>query len=626
MLDFLRRQAKSPIFQAIIVMIVLVFLFWIPKMGSGNSRDSIAVVNGEPISFSLYNRDYNQMVERMREQFQGNLPAGFIETLGIKDQVLQRLIQDQLLLQGGKKMGIHVSNWEVQEQIKKQSFFLTDGVFNHKNYLNILDQNNLTAKKYEESQRIEILGQKVTDAISTFATVTPWETTTRFQYYLNEIKLNYGILTADLFTDQVEVNEEKLTAYFAAQQEEYKTAPEIKLSYLSFNLTDAMAEIQITDAAITSYYETNKASYSTPEQRKARHILLKTDGTNDETQKTKANELLAKIKAGSDFAALAKEFSDDPGSGAKGGELGYFGKGQMVPAFDAAVFGLDKDQVSDLVKTRFGYHIIQLQDIRPAKITPIEEVKAAIGDAIKQGQAKGKAFADASAAYEKIFQAGSLAGYAAQENITLKTTDFFTRAKPAEALQGNPEVIAQAFELKKGELSSMIEARDGYHILYATDRIEPVIPELKDVRTEVVRDFTNAEAAIIAKDTAAAILAAAREEGLEAALTAQNIKMKTSPWFSRQQSDASTLPRDVTSAGFSLSADEKYPEEVLVNGDQFYVIGFGELKVNEATEDAQYETFKNALLREKQMTLLNSWLDHMRANSKISINREFMGK
>jgi peptidyl-prolyl cis-trans isomerase D len=626
MLDFLRRQAKSPVFQVIIVVIVLVFLFWIPKMGSGSSRNSIAVVNGDPIPLSRYNNNYNKMVERVREQFQGKLPSGFIETLGIKDQVLQRLIQDELLLQGAEQMGIHVSNWEIQEQIKHQDFFRTDGVFDKSKYHNILAQNNFTPKKYEESQRIEILGQKATDSLSSFATLTPWEISTRFQYYLNEMKINYGILTPDLFTDQVVLNEDKINGYFEEHKEVYKTAPEMKLSYLSFSLADAMDKIQIDDDAITNYYENNMDTYSTPEQRKARHILLKTDGTNDEKQKTKGEELLKKIKRGSDFSSLAKEFSDDPGSGANGGELGYFSKGQMVPAFETTVFGLDKDQVSELVKTRFGYHIIQVQDIRPAIITPLAEVKTAIATAIKQGQAKGKAFDEASTAYEKIFQAGSLANYAAQENIILNETDFFSQTTPAPEMQGRPKVLAQAFSLNKGELSSMIESHDGYYILYVSDTIEPTVPALASVRVDVVRDCIHAEAVTIARDTAAEILSLAREKGLQPALAAKNIDLQTSPWFSRQQSSGSTLPTNVTTAGLSLSADEKYPEEVLVDGDQFYVIGFAELKVNEATENGQSEAFKQELLQEKQMALLNSWLNHMRVNSKISINREFMGK
>ncbi len=626
MLDFLRRQVKSPIFQAIIVMIVLVFLFWVPQMGSGSSRNSIAVVNGEPIPFSRYNNDYNLMVGRFREQFQGNLPKDFIEKLGIKNQVLQRLIREQLLLQGAAQMGIHVSDWEIQEQIRSQDYFLTDGVFDQKKYHNLLAQNKLSAKKYEASQRIELLSQKATETLSTFAVVTEWETTTRFQYYRNEIKLNYGILSADLFTDQVDLAEEKIVAYFDDHKEEYKTAPEIKLSYLSFSLADAMAKIQIADTDISKEYENNKANYSTQEQRRARHILIGTDGTNDADQKVKAEDILKQLQDGGDFAALAKEFSEDPGSATRGGELGFFAKGQMVPAFDTAIFTLEKEELSDLVKTRFGYHIIQLQEITPATVTPLAEVKESISQALKQGQAKGLAFKDAGEAYEKIFQAGSLVNYANQENITLLETGFFTQTKPPTALQGRPKVITKAFKLNKGELSSMIESHDGYYILYVTDQIEPKIPELASVREEVVTDFTTAAASIIAKDTAKAILTEAQEKGLETALATKKIEMKTSPWFSRQQSNTSTLPDNISTAGFSLSDDNKYPEEILTDNDQLYVISFAEMKINTATDNSQAETFHDALLQKKQMTVLNSWLDYMNTKSKIRINKEFLGK
>jgi peptidyl-prolyl cis-trans isomerase D len=626
MLDFLRQQIKSPIFQAIIIIIVLVFLFWVPQMGSGNNRDSVAVVNGEPISFSSFTRDYNQMVDRLREQFQGNLPSDFVEKFGVKNQVLQRLIRDELLLQGATKMGIHVSNWEIQEQIKHQEYFLTDGVFDKKKYNDLLAQNNLSAKKYEASQRVAILRHKATQALSIFAVLTEWETTTRFQYYLNEIKLNYGILTPELFKDQVDLNEDKISEYFDTHKDNYKTAPEIKLSYLSFSLADAMAKIDIKDEAVKKYYEINKAEYSKPEQRKARHILLETDGSNDAAQKTKAEEILQKLKNGGDFAALAKEFSADPSSRNNGGELGLFSKGQMVPAFEKSVFTLQKNQISDPVKTRFGYHIIQLLEIHPAQVTPLAEVKASIIATIKKDQAKGKAFEEAGTAYEKIFQAGSLATYAQQENISLQETDFFTQDQPAAPFKNRVQLLAKAFQLKKGELSSMIESHDGYYILYVTDRIEPKIPELETVRDAVVQDFTTAEATIIAKNTATAILTVAKEEGLEAALSAKNIEMKTSPWFSRRQSSTSNLPDNITMAGFSLSSANQYPEKVLVHNNKFYVIGFADLKVTQASNKSQAEMFKNALRQEKQTKILNSWLDHLQDTSTIKINKEFMAQ
>ncbi len=626
MLEFLRQQVKSPIFQAIIIMIVLVFLFWVPQMGDGGSRDSIAVVNGDPITISQYNSDYNRMVDRLRKQFQGNLPPDFIKTFGVKNQVLQRLIREQLLIQGAAKMGIYVSDWEVQEQIKNQAIFLSDGIFDQKKYQNILAQNQLPPKRYEENQRLDLLTRKTTEAVAGFATLSEWEVTTRYQYYLNELKLNYGVLTPNLFKDQVEVNEEKLSAYFAKHKEEYKTAPEIKLSYLHFSLLDAMDAIQIDDATINSHYETNRANYATPEQRKARHILLKTDGSNDAEQKNRAEKLLKQLKDGADFATLARKFSDDPGSGSKGGELGSFARGQMVPAFEEAVFALAKGHLSDLIKTRFGYHIIQLQDIIPAKITPIDEVRATITAIIKHDQAKGKAFSTASEAYEKIFQAGSLSNYAKEANITLLTTDFFTEAKPPEVLAGHPKVVAKAFNLKKGELSSMIESTGGYYILYISDTIAPKIPEFASVRDDVTADVIKSEATLIAKNTATAILSVAKEEGLQATLSAKNMEMKTSPWFSRQQTNSSELPTNVTSAAFSLSMENRYPEDVITSNESFYVIGLAEVKVTETNDESQLEPFKKALLKEKQMALLDSWLEHMHANSNIKINQEFMAR
>ncbi len=621
MLEFLRKQAKSPVLQAIIVIIVLVFVFWGTNMGGGNKRDAVATVNGEAIGLPEYNKEYTRMVDTLRDQFGGTLPKNLIESLGIKQQVLQRLVQQTLLTQGGQRMGLHVSNWEIQEEIINQPYFKVADKFDNARYKQLLAQNKMTPKQYEEGLRLDLLGRKVSQRLSEFAVLTDWEIDQRFAFDNNEIKLAYYKLQASDFAKDVKVNDDDLQDYFDQHKEEYKSAPQIKIKYLAFPVAQAMAALTISDAEINDAYQNNITAYQVPETRTARHILIKTDDSNDTAQKAKAEDILKKIKAGGDFAALAKQFSDDPGSASRGGELGSFSRGQMVPAFDEAVFSLAKNEASDLVKTRYGYHIIEVQDISPAKTTPFSEVKETILRTLKQQQAKAAAFKNADSAYEKIFQAGSLGKYSEQEGVTLLTTDFFSQSAPPVALAGKPRLLDQAFTLAKGDLSSLIEEADGYYITYIDDVREPAIPELNAVKKEVIVDFKAAKSRELAEAKATEILEACKGgTDFTQAVIAAGGSVQTTPWFSRTNRGPSALPDNISSLGFTLSEAKPYPESISIDGSTFYVCRFQEKQAKTATTPQAKESFKTALLQEKQMATFESWLNYMMQTGVITTN------
>ncbi|PLX50433.1 MAG: hypothetical protein C0613_04205 [Desulfobulbaceae bacterium] len=621
MLEFLRKQTKSPLIQAIIVVIVLVFVFWGTNMGGGGKRDAVATVNGEAIGIGEYSREYSRMIDSLREQFGGSLPRGLVESLGIKDQILQRLIQQKLMVQGAEEMGLHVSKWELQKEIMAQPYFQVDGTFDNDRYKQLLAQNKMAPKQYEESLRLDLLAQKVSALLPQFAVLTEQEINERFAFANTGIKLAYYQLKDDDFSGKVTVTDSELASYFDQHKEEYKTAPQVRINYLAFPMDQVMAAMTIEDEEINSYYQQNISTYQKPEQRTARHILIKADGTNDDESKARAEEILAQLRNGADFSELARKFSEDPGTAGQGGALGTFSRGQMVPAFDEAVFGLAEGEISDLVKTRFGYHIIEVQSVTPARTTPLAEVKESITHTLKEQQAKEKAFSMASSAYEKIFQAGSLTAYSAQEGVPLRQTDFFQQAKPPAALADKPNLAKQAFSLVKGDLSSLIEEEDGYYIIFIDDVIEPQIPELDTVRQEVTTAFKAARSQELAQAKAREILTACKEgKDFSEAVAAAGGTVQTTPWFSRSNLSRSGLPEAVSQEGLSLSSSAPYPENVGVSSDSFYVYRFVDKQESPPTNGKAKESFTASLLQEKQMATMESWLDHMMATSDITTN------
>jgi peptidyl-prolyl cis-trans isomerase D len=625
MLDFLRKKAQSPVLQAIIVIIVLVFIFWGTNMGDGNKRDAVATVNGQAIGLPEYNKEYTRMVDTLREQLGGTLPKNLIKSLGIKEQVLKRLVQQALLVQGAQRMGLAVSNWEVQEEIITQPYFQTGGSFDNSRYKLILAQNKMTPKQYEESLRLELLGRKVSKHLGEFAVLTDWEIDQRFAFNNNEIKLSYATLPAADFTKNVSASADDLKAYFAQHKDEYKSAPQVKIKYLAFAVAQAMETMTITDNEINAQYQENIAAYQTQETRMARHILIKTDGTNDEEQKAKAEDIVKKLKASGNFSELAKKFSDDPGSASQGGELGSFSRGQMVPAFDEAVFSLAQNEISDLIKTRFGYHIIEVQEIKPAKTTPLSEVKETIRRTLKQQQAKTAAFKNANSAYEKIFQAGSLDKFSAQEGVTLLTTDFFSQSAPPAALAGMPRLLDQAFSLVKGDLSSLIEETGGYYIIYIADVIEPAIPELDKIKKEVTADFTAAKSSELARAKAQEILAACKEgKEFKQVVSEAGGSVMTSPWFSRTKRGLSKLPDAISNTGFTLNEAKPYPETIGAEGNTFYVYRFQAKQASQSATPQAKQSFTATLSQEKQLATVESWLNYMMKTGEITTNPSLM--
>lgn len=625
MLELLRKQAKSPVLQAIVFIIILVFIFFGTNMAGGNKRDAVATVNGEAVTLSAYSREYSRMIDSLSEQFGGPLPKNLIAGLGIKEQVLQRLVQQTLLVQGAQQMGLAVSNWEIQNEIMNQPFFQVDGVFNNDRYQQLLAQNKMTPKQYEESLRLELLAGKVNSRLGNFAVLTDQELDQRFAFNNTEIKLAYATLLATDFGKEVQVEAEALQAYFDGHKEAYKSAPQVKIKYLAFSVAQAMADLVITDDQILDAYQKNSSTYERPETRTARHILLKTDGNNDEAQLARAEELIAKLKAGGSFSELARKFSDDPGSASQGGDLGAFSRGQMVPTFDEAVFSLAKNEVSAPIKTRFGYHIIEVQDIQPATTTPLAEVKDTIRRTLQREQARNKAFEDAGAAYEKIFQAGSLDRYSAQEGVALLHSTFFNRTTPPAELAGKPRLLEQAFSLVKGDLSSLIEEADGYYIIFIDDVVEPIIPALETVLKEVRADFRVAKSGELAEAKAQEILAACTAgKDFRQAVSEAGGQVQTTPWFSRSSRDRSGLPDAISSAAFTLSAAQPYPEAIGVDGTTFYVYRFEDKQESRTATAQAKEAFRATLLQEKQMATLESWLNQMMKTGEITTNTKLI--
>ena len=626
MLQILRNKAQSIVIQVIVVIIALVFIFWGVGPNLMNSRDAAIVINDEEISFIDYQAAYDRTYNNLREQFGGTLPQGLAESLGIRGQVINQLIQDALLRQGAAEMGIVISQEEIRDTIDNMVQFQENGVFSMERYTSILALNGYSPQKFEEQVERDMLAQKVQFNIAKFAaTATRYEIEDLDRLENSSVAIKYAKISPDEFKEAVAMESEKIEEWFLSVQDNYTTAPQVKLQYLDFSYATVGAKITVDEAAAQLYYDENLAEFTQPEQRRARHILFRVDANSSaevhEQQRQKAEEVLDMAKEdGRDFAALATEYSEGP-SKVQGGDLGLFSRGQMVKSFEDAVFSLPVNGISEVVATSFGYHIIKVEEIVQAATKPFNEVKDQIISALQNEEARPLAFQLANEAYENIIAAGSLQAYLdGNPEMNVQETDFFSRTDPPQAIGDDQRFLATAFSLKENELSSLVETDSGYAILYAEAVKPPQVPDFASVAEQVRVDFREFRAKEIASEKATSLLQQLTEgtSSLQDLADNEGLVVNSSSYLKKSGSANDDLPSGLVQAAFELSANNQYPDEPFSGDTGFFVFEFVDRKIPMGSlNEQESERYKNAIIQRKQQQILTSWLESRRSQAKV---------
>ncbi len=619
MLRFLRNRAQSTLIQGMVLLIVVVFVFWGVGSSMRGNRNSIAVVNGQEISIQAYQRAYDQAVEKYRRQFNGQVPPDFFDKINLKGRVVGQLVQEELLRQGAAAMGLKVSKETIQHEIEKMAAFQKNGHFDLERYKKILARNRLTPTSFEGNLLNDTLTKRVVREVGSFAVLPASELGKWIAFAGEEIKLAVKeVKNADV-EDKVEIKDADLAAWYEQHKRAYTTEPRIRVQYLLFDADKAMKQVQVSDDELKARYEKEKDDFRIPEQRHVRHILIKVDQQADEqtvaAKKKEAQKVLALARTGKDFAALAKKYSEGP-TGKNGGDLGFFPRGRMVKSFDDAVFSLRPGEISGLVRSPFGFHIIKLEEIRPAVTRSFADVKNELAVKVKKEDAKAQAFKEASAAYEGIMRAGSLDKYGKQKGVQVMQTDFFSRSNLPGGVVADPAFVKEAFSLGKGELSSLVEVKNGYAILFVENIKSPVVPPLADVRKRVVSDYRKEKAVVFAQKKSDKLLAQAKKEGK---LAGKDVHQ--TDFIKRGTSRVGNVPGEIITDAFSLSPKVMFPGHPLKVGDNFYIYQVVERRHDSKTVDAKIKKqLRKQLLADQQTRLLMDWLTDLQKKAEIWTN------
>ncbi len=496
LMQAIRDRAQSWISWVIISLLILVFAVWgINAYFEPDSKVNVAQVEGVDIGQQEYLRAFEMQRNRMQAQFGGNLDPELLEQLGMKRQILDQLVSEEVQLQKAVDLGFRVGDVQLASYINQIQEFQREGKFDPELYEQVVSRVYRSTAAWEYEQRRALILDQPRKGLFNTAFVTKKELDAIVRLRDQQRDVGYGVIKLAGYLDGIEVADADIDAYYNQHKDEFKTPEQVAVEYVELTLDALAKEVTVDEEALKARYEEQSALFVTPERRRARHILVQAPSDADdatvEAARKKAEDLLAKLKGGASFEELAKTNSDDPGSASQGGDLGFFGRGIMDKPFEDAAFALEKGVVSDVVRSAFGFHIIEVTDIEATKAKPFEEVRAQLEQDYRNSQAEQRYFGELDLLETLTFEnPTSLEPAANQLGLTVQTSAFFAKSGgPAAGIAANAKVRSAAFDddvLTAGNNSSVIEVAPNHVVvLRLKERRAATEKPLADVKEEI---------------------------------------------------------------------------------------------------------------------------------------------
>jgi len=539
MLEIMRNNASGWIVKILFAVIIFIFVFAFGMSGLNDTGDpTVATVNGQTISRAEYQQMYERAAENLRRS-NPDLPSAQLRSPEFKQMVLGQLISEKLLLDQAQKLGIRASDKEVAQGIASVAAFKdAKGNFDKQRYLAALREVRMTPAEFETSYRQDLTMQRVKDAVAASADVSEAQARQIFDWIGEQARLDYiEVLPVD-FRKDIKVGESEIEAYYKANQDRFQIPAQITLRTLSFTPAYLSKFQAVTDDEIEKYYAANKDAMQEPEQIHARHILVTVKDSDSAAAREKAKERIDKIykeaKAGADFAKLAEDNSDGP-SAPNGGDLGWFGEGAMVPDFEMVAFALKKGEVSEPVKTRFGWHVIKVEDKKEGTTETLEEAKAEIKNRLAEEKGSDKANDLLDQATDRLVSGMALTDIAAELGLETETTDPMPAQYLAQTFGMSADTAKAVAALDAGAAyKSPVAINGGYMLVEKVEDTPPSIMALDLVRQTIVNTLKNQKGAELAQNEADKIHAALTGPDAKTAARKYGSRIKTTKPFNRQ--------------------------------------------------------------------------------------------
>ena len=519
MYDFVYKNKR--LMQLMLALIVLPFAFFgiDSYFQGGSGANSVATVGDYRITQEEFSQALRERQDALQRMAGGRVDPAMLDSNELRFAVLDNLVQQRLLFERAAKAGLVITDRQIQDIVSGVEAFKVDGKFSLERYEELLKAQSMTPLIFEQRIRQDMISEHAAYPYAGSSFVSRSEAANLLRISEQQREVSYFTLAADRFLPQVKLEADAVKKYYDDHQDEFRVPEQVRIEFVLLSGEAILAQIQLSAADVRKAYDENMKRFEVKEARQASHILIAADGNAEAKKKAKAkaDEIYAQVKKNpKDFAALAKQHSQDPGSAANGGDLGFFERGSMVKAFDDVVFTLKTGDISPPVETEFGYHIIRLANVRGGKAKSFEEARAEIEGDLKKQQA-GRKFAEISESFSTTLfeQSDSLKPAADLIKAVPQKSGWISRNGGDSPLLANPKLLKAIFSddvLNNKRNSEAIELAPG--VLMAARVIEhkpSVVQPFEQISTVLTKKLTLQQAGQLAAQDGRARLTALRE-------------------------------------------------------------------------------------------------------------------
>ena len=622
MLKYFRNRKSVGWFMGAFLLMLVIVAFvalYIPDFmqpsGAAGATGDVAWVDDDPISSRAFIQGYRVQESMYRQQMGEQYNPNLLRQLGLDNYILQQLVQEKTLTLEARRLGMSVSDGEVSSSIQNDPSLQQDGQFIGRDaYLKLLAGAGLTPADYEQQVREGLLRAKLENLVKDGVVVSDADVEEEYRRRNEKVHMEYALVSKSDFGEDFDPSDDEIRAFYDANPSVFERPAQRKVRLITLTPQLFTSAVTVTDREITRYYNENLPRFSTSEQVQASHILFKTGPEADEAEvRAKAESVLAQARSGADFAELATEHSEDT-TAANGGDLGFFGRGQMVPEFDQAAFTLPIGDISDLVQTQYGFHIIKVTNKQEPLTQPLDGLREQIRGTLTQEKASAKVDEEIDGAAETIESTRSFDALTAQyELLVPQDTAFFGRNDRIPQLSGSQAAANLAFETDIGKITSRIPLGfgRGYAFLQILEEREASTAEFDEVRVEAAEQLRSKQAMSLAIARAKEI----RDALLSGATT--DVELQTSENFFR----GTELPGAGRSVATQTKAFELLPGAVsapLEAQNGYIVMRIIEKSGFVASEfEEQKAGFEEQILNEKRSRVWSAFVAKLRSRYNV---------
>ena len=626
----MRKNLKSlapTLWFVIIAFIISIFAVWggAGRLGEGGGTDTLATVGREKISVSVYYQTLRQRLEVMRQEFR-ELDSRFIQQLNIPQQILNQLIQQSLLMQLSKEMGIKATDGEIRKKIMSYPAFQKDGQFvGFTQYQKILDWNRMPLSEFEKSLRQETIMEKVVDVLTAGVTVTDEELWKNYQNTNDTARMEYVILELNKVEWDNEPAPEELVEYFEKNRATYTIPEKREADYYFVKTEDLKTQVELTDSEIENYYEDNTARFKEPEQIEAGRIYLPFEDQEKDLARNEANDLLDQIKEGRDFGEMARLYSKDDKS-SESGDWGLYEWKSLSQQEQDEINRLSQDEVSEVLEIEEGLVILKVTKKVPEATQPLELVKERITNILKDEKARQMAEEEISR-LEKTAKKGKSLDVAAQTlGLGIRNSGLLKENDPMEDIDPSGSISMTLFNIAEKEISSPIYTYQGVGLAQLMKIESPRPADFEEVKQDVTEDFTALKKKDIAIERIGQVKQDLDRKRLEDLAEEFGLEYKTVDEHKRgQYIGVIGENREIDELAFSLPLNE-------ASGPVKFETGYALVRILDRKEvtreefEAAKETEKENFLEMKKNKFFSSYLAKLQEDKEVKIRYDLFLK